>query len=131
MPGVTNTSQCRVSGCASFSRVPAVFSALASVSGISYLLARSICLARAEGVLSRKGTFLIPFVTNSPSMLRHRSLRLCEHGVATRRVSGRDFFLHHVPVFDHFAIVDAEDIDRDHRPWPPAGITAMNHDEIA
>ena len=58
------------------------------------------------------------------------SLRFCEHAVATRGVSRRDFLLQHVPVFDHFAVRYSKDIDRDHRLWPPAGITAVHHDEI-
>src|SRR5580693_2695107 len=58
------------------------------------------------------------------------SLRFCEHAAATRRVSRRDFLLQHVPVFDHFAVRYAKDIDRNHRLWPPACITAMHHDEI-
>jgi pimeloyl-ACP methyl ester carboxylesterase len=51
--------------------------------------------------------------------------------MATDRVNRRDFLLHHVPVFHHFAIVDAEDVNRDHRLGSPTGIPAMNHDEVA
>src|SRR5271154_904420 len=58
------------------------------------------------------------------------SLRFCEHAVAARRVSRRHFLLQHVPVFDHFAVFDAKDIDGDHRLWSPARITTMDHHEI-
>jgi hypothetical protein len=54
-----------------------------------------------------------------------------EHGVAARCTGGRNFFLHDIPMLDYFAALNAEDVDRNHRLWSPAGVAPMNHDEVA
>ncbi len=42
-----------------------------------------------------------------------------------------DFLLQHIPVFHHFAVLDAEDVDGDHWLWSPAGVPSVNHYEVA
>jgi len=43
---------------------------------------------------------------------RHISLTYREHGVAARSIRGGDFLLQHIPVFHHFAVLDAEEYRR-------------------
>lgn len=61
--------------------------------------------------------------------IRLRRQRL-EHRVATGGLGRGDLFLHDVPVFHDLALPDAEDVDRDQRLRPPAGVSPVNHHEV-
>src|SRR5919108_2224264 len=87
MPGVTNTSQPGVSG-ARLSGVPAVFSVLASVRDIAYLLVIKCTPSPTVGLQGLRGD-------RDPCDLPLESLRICEEGwpcALTHRV-GKDFLV--------------------------------------
>src|ERR1043165_745724 len=54
-----------------------------------------------------------------------------EHRTATSCCRGGNLLLHHIPVFNDFAVFPLEDIDGDKRLRSPADVASVNHHKIA
>src|SRR5882762_8783763 len=53
-----------------------------------------------------------------------------EHRIPVRGAGDRHFLLENVPVLEHLAALDAEDVHGDHGLRTPAGIASVDHDEV-